>query len=101
MSDATIYPAIPDGQDISRTHLLSRFITPSIKMFCQVIVETGGGKFAGILPPIKERSEALVLWTSHKTGAALGCLLSQLSAELVRKKLHDSDSLFEAEPVCS
>jgi hypothetical protein len=97
MSDTNIYRVPPREQDISNPHLLSRFITPSIKLFCQVIIETGGGVFAGIFPPIGNRSEALVVWASRKTGTALGCLLSQLSAELVRKKTHDSDSLFEVE----
>ena len=67
---------------------------PSQFLCCQIIVELGGGQFAGIWPPIKNRSEALVLFNSKQTGTTLGCLLPELSAELVRLKIAASDAEF-------
>jgi len=62
---------------------------------CKVICEIGGGIFAGVCPPIPGRSQALVLFNSPQTGATLGCFLPELSAELVRLKISQSNSAFE------
>ena len=58
---------------------------------CKIICELGGGIFVRVC-----RKEGLVLWRSPATGATLYSPLSQLSAEVVRKKTHDSDSHFAA-----
>ena len=65
------------------------------EMLTRIIVELGGGIWAGEWPEIPGRSEKLVLFNSPKTGTTLGCLLPELSAELVRKKIRESDLRFE------
>ncbi len=67
---------------------------PSQFVCCQIIVELGGGQFAGVWPPIKNRSDALVLFNSKVTGTTLACLLPELSAEVVRLKIAASDAAF-------
>lgn len=66
----------------------------TVEILCRTIVEIGGGVFVGVWPAIPGRSEPLVLFNSVKTGATLGCLLSELSAELVRVKVAASDAVF-------
>ena len=61
----------------------------------RAIVEIGGGQFAGVWPAIPGRSEALVLWNAP-TGTTQGCLIGELSAELVRLKCAASVAAFEA-----
>ncbi len=76
------------------SHLASLRKDPSsVEMLCRVMVETGGGVFAGVCPGIQGRSEPLVLFNSPATGTTLGCLISELSAELVRSKIAASDAL--------
>ena len=64
----------------------------------RAIVEIGGGQFAGVWPAIPGRSEALVLWNAP-TGTTQGCLIGELSAELVRLKCAESVATFEAAKV--
>jgi len=54
---------------------------------CKVICEIGGGIFVGAC-----RAERLVLWRSPATGQTLYCPIDGLSADIVRKITHDSDS---------
>lgn len=61
----------------------------------RAIVEIAGGRFAGIWPAISGRSDALVLWNAP-TGTTQGCLIGELSAELVRLKCAASLAAFEA-----
>ena len=61
----------------------------------RAIVEIAGGIFAGVWPAIPGRSEALVLWNAP-TGTTQGCLIGELSAELVRLKCAESVATFEA-----
>jgi hypothetical protein len=53
----------------------------------KTICEIGGGIFAGVC-----RSEQLVLWKSPATGATLCCPVDQLSADIVRSKILQSDT---------
>ena len=62
---------------------------------CKIVCEIGGGIFAGVCPPIPGRSQALVLFNSPQTGATLGCFLPELSAEVVRLRISQSDIAFE------
>ena len=71
--------------------------TPSAEICCRVMVETGGEVFAGVWPAIRGRSEQLVLFNSPTTGATLGCLISELSTELVRLKIAASDAAFSVQ----
>ena len=75
------------------SHLSSpRNIPPSLSVFdtlCKVIVETGGGMFVGVC-----RAERLVQWRSSATGQTLYSPIDGLSAEAVRKQIHESDSQF-------
>lgn len=66
----------------------------SVEMLCRIMVETGGGIFAGLWPAIHGRAESLVLFNSPNTGTTLGCPVSKLSAELVRLKIAASDAAF-------
>jgi hypothetical protein len=62
---------------------------------CKIIVEIGGGMFAGVC-----RTEKLVLWRSAASGTLLYCsIIDQLSADVVRSTIHDSDSQFAVSPV--
>ena len=69
----------------------------SVEMLCRIMVEIGGGVFAGIWPAIPGRSERLVLFNSRISGATLGCFISDLSAELVRSKIAASDAAFDVQ----
>ena len=75
------------------SHLSSpRNVPDSLSVFdnlCKVMVETGGGIFVGVC-----RAERLVLWRSSTTGQKLYLPIDGLSAEAVRKQIHESDSQF-------
>jgi hypothetical protein len=61
----------------------------------RAIVEIAGARFCGLWPAIPGRSQALVLWNAP-TGTTQGCLIGELSAELVRLKCAESVAAFEA-----
>ena len=83
MSQETLYCL-----DSSRNTSESLSVSDSLY---KIIVETGGGIFVKVC-----HSEELVLWRSPATGVTLCGPLSQLSADVVRKRTHDSDSYFAA-----
>ena len=114
MSIAKLYDFDSPRKDIRRAPLSApcgnsedSFSSPgflsSFDLLCKIIVELSGvAVFAGAWPAIPSRSEPLVLFNSVKTGATLGCLLSELSAERVRAKVAASDAAFDAPlAVCS
>ena len=61
------------------------------------IVETGGGKYVGIMNEIPGKMESIVLFISPQTKTTLGLPSSRLTAEAVRKQLAESDAVFSAE----
>ena len=93
MSTATVSHLAPPRKEI-QGNCAPLFPPSAIEICCCVMVETGGGVFAGVWPAIQGRSEPLVLFNSPATGATLGCLISELSAELVRSKIAASDAAF-------
>lgn len=71
---------------------LPRNVPGSLSVFdnlCKVMVETGGGIFAGVC-----HAQGLVLWRSPATGQTLYCPIDGLSADVVRKHILESDSQF-------
>jgi hypothetical protein len=58
------------------------------------IVETGGGKYVGVLKGVPERSETIVLFISRETKSTLGVPISRLTVAAVRKQLAESNAAF-------
>jgi hypothetical protein len=58
------------------------------------IVEAGGGKYAGVLKEIPQKTEMIVLFISRETKSTLGIPISRLTVELVREQLAESDAAF-------
>lgn len=58
------------------------------------IVETGGGKYVGVLKEIPGRMESIVLFVSPQTRSTLGIPISRLTVEAVRDQLAESDAAF-------
>ena len=93
MSTAKLSHIAPPRKEI-QSNCAPLSIPSAIEICCRIMVETGGAVFAGVCPAIRGRSEPLVLFNSPATGATLGCLISELSAELVRSKIAASDAAF-------
>jgi hypothetical protein len=60
------------------------------------IVEAGGGRYVGILMPIPEKIELIVLFASPQTRTTLGIPISRLTVEAVRAQLAESNAAFTA-----
>jgi hypothetical protein len=58
------------------------------------IVETGGGRYVGVMNEIPGKVESIVLFTSRQTRSTLALPSSRLSVEAVREQLAKSDAAF-------
>jgi hypothetical protein len=58
------------------------------------IVETGGGRYVGVMNEIPGKVESVVLFTSPQTRSTLGLPSSRLTVEAVREQLAESDAAF-------
>ena len=58
------------------------------------IVETGGGRYVGVMNEIPGKMESIVLFTSPQTRSTLGLPSSLLTVATVREQLADSDAAF-------
>jgi len=58
------------------------------------IVETGGGRYVGVMNEIPGKVESVVLFTSPQSRSTLGLPSSRLTVEAVREQLAESDAAF-------
>jgi len=58
------------------------------------IIETGGGRYVGVMNEIPGKVESIVLFTSRQTRSTLALPSSRLSVEAVREQLAKSDAAF-------
>jgi hypothetical protein len=58
------------------------------------IVESGGGRYVGVMNEIPGKVESIVLFTSPQTRSTLALPSSRLTAEAVREQLAKSDAAF-------
>jgi hypothetical protein len=58
------------------------------------IVETGGGRYVGVMNEIPGKVDSVVLFTSPQTRSTLGLPSSRLTVEAVREQLANSDAAF-------
>ena len=58
------------------------------------IVESGGGRYVGILMAIPGKMESIILFISPKTRTTLSVPISCLTVEAVREQLAESDAAF-------
>jgi len=89
-SDAVYHGAL-------RSHVPS--VTPACEIYIKKLIVLGGAVFVGILYADSERTfgKAVALFNSPVSGSTLGLKLPELvrgGAELVRRKIRESDSLF-------
>jgi hypothetical protein len=65
----------------------------------ETIIGLGGGKYRGVQPSFRDKHgnlvEDLILFDSPQTGSTLGLYSSQLNADAVRRKIGESDTLYE------
>jgi hypothetical protein len=59
------------------------------------IVETGGGRYIGVLKEISQETEAIVLFISRQTRSTLAIPISRLTVEAVRRQLAESNAAFD------
>jgi hypothetical protein len=58
------------------------------------VVETGGGRYIGVLKEASQEAEAIVLFISRQTRSTLTIPVSRLTVEAVRRQLAESDAAF-------
>ncbi|HTQ59969.1 MAG TPA: hypothetical protein VMI32_07090 [Candidatus Solibacter sp.] len=87
--------------------MASHTVSHSHEIFYRTMVDLAGGRYKGIFQAIQRKDgtwhEALCLFDSPQTGSTLALPVSQVSAENVRKKIAESNALFEefAEKACT
>jgi hypothetical protein len=62
------------------------------------IVESGGGRYVGILMAIPGKMESIILFISPKTRTTLSVPISCSTVEAVREQLAESDAAFTEKP---
>jgi len=58
------------------------------------IVETGGGRYIGVLKEVSQKTETIVLFISLQTRSTLAIPISRLTVEAVRRQLAESNAAF-------
>jgi hypothetical protein len=58
------------------------------------VVETGGGRYLGVLKEVSQETEAIVLFISRQTRSTLAIPISRLTVQAVRRQLAESDAAF-------